>query len=142
MVSELMVRVKVAKKIARRPITKEPSIVSESGRIKISLRFTERKRLAYLKIINDCKTRDQLRRALKSMKIWKVVFRQQPLEEDLILGNGWCGYISMNQIRRGGEMATIIAQSRAGGLRKQSVIQAGAARVLETVRDIYDSSTG
>ena len=49
MVSELMGRVKVAKKIARRPITKEQSIVSESGRIKISLRFTERKRLAYLK---------------------------------------------------------------------------------------------
>ena len=141
-ISQLMGRVKAAKKAVRRPVTKEPTIASESGRIKISLRFTERKRTAYLKIINDCKTREQLRSALKSMKIWKVVFKQQPLEEDLILGNGWCGYVAMNQIRRGGELATNMGQMGASGLRKQSVAQAGAARMLETVKDIYDSSTG
>ena len=69
MVSQLMGSVKAEKRVVRRPITKEPSIMCESGRIKISLRFTERKRLAYLKIINDCKTREQLRNTLKSMKI-------------------------------------------------------------------------
>ena len=141
-ISQLMGEVNVAKTKVRRPITKEPSIVSESGRIKISLRFTERKRLAYLNIINDCKTREQLRNTLKSMKIWKVVFKQQPSEEDQILGNGWCGYVSMNQIRRGGVMPTIMAQSGAGGCRKLSVMQAGAASVIETVKDIYESSTG
>ena len=76
-ISQLMGRVKAAKKAVRRPVTKEPTIASESGRIRISLRFTERKRTVYLKIINDCKTREQLRSALKSMKIWKVVFKQQ-----------------------------------------------------------------
>ena len=41
-ISQLMGRVKAAKKAARRPVTKEPTIAIESGRIKISLRFTER----------------------------------------------------------------------------------------------------
>ena len=77
MVSELMGRIRKANKKIKSPITKEPSITSESGRIKISLRFTERKRPAYLKIINDCKTREKLRNSLKSMKIWKVVFKKQ-----------------------------------------------------------------
>ena len=39
-------------------------------------------------------------------------------------------------------MSTNMTQSGAGGCRKQSVIQAGAARLLKTVRDIYDSSKG
>ena len=141
-VSQLMGRVKVSRKAVRKPITKEPSIVSVSGRIKISLRFTERRRSNYLRIINDCKTRVQLRTALKSMDIWKVVFKQQPKEEDRILGNGWCGYVSMNQIRRGADLATNIAQERGQALAKQSVTQEGVASVLETVQDIYNSSTG
>ena len=35
-----------------------------------------------------------------------------------------------------------MAQSGAGGCRKLSVMQAGAASVIETVKDIYESSTG
>jgi hypothetical protein len=61
MVSELMGRIRKANKKVKSPITKEPSITSESGRIKISLRFIKKKRTRYLKMINECKSREQLR---------------------------------------------------------------------------------
>jgi hypothetical protein len=140
-ISQLIGRVNVAKIKVRRPITKVPSIVSESGRIKISLRIRETKHLAFLKIVNECRSREQLRNTLKSMKSWKVVFKQQPAE-DRILGNGWCGYVAMNKICREAELSTNSTQVGAGGSSKQSVTHAGALRVLETVRSIYESSTG
>ena len=48
----------------------------------------------------------------------------------------------MNQIRRGAVLSTNMAQEGGRALAKQSVTQEGAASVLETVQDIYNSSTG
>ena len=93
-------------------------------------------------MINECKSREQLRNTLKSMKVWKVVLKEQSIEEDLILGNGWCGYVAMNQICRESEPPSSAMRARTEERSKRSVAQEGASRMLETVRDIYDSTTG
>ena len=117
-----MGRIRKAKK-PKKLITKEPKMIVESGRIRISMRLLDRKRAASMQAINSCKGKESLRKVLKNMVIWRTVIKEARQDEDKITGDGWCGYISMNQILRGADRPT-------------NMIVEGAEEVIESVKEI------
>jgi hypothetical protein len=60
--------------------------------------------------IKSCKSKDELRAVLLEEKVWRVTFKEQ-LSEDKIPGQGWCGYLAVNQVRRNAEAVQVFDQA-------------------------------
>ena len=86
-------------KIGDARLRDEPRITESSGEIRVSIRFGLRKKANLISGVNACKTLIQLREWALSQKIWRVSYRNNPVDDDYP-GGGWCGYLAYDQIRR------------------------------------------
>jgi exonuclease III len=84
-------------------LTDAPEIWSVSGRVKVSLDIKGNRLKERLKELNDCRSKKEIEDKLMTMKIWKVTFREDEGNEDKTPGDGWCGYLAIDQIRRGND---------------------------------------
>ena len=53
-----------------------------------------------------CSDEEGMINILRSEKIWKVTFKEMEDLEDRVPGNGWCGYLAIDQVRRGSDIGT------------------------------------
>ena len=61
-------------------------------------------------------------------KAWKVTFREKT-DEDLVPGNGWCGYLSVNQLLKNADEV-------------QKLDSIGVQQLIETLDEIIRTSRG
>ena len=62
--------------------------------------------------LKACRNEEELRIALRDEKLWKVAFREDEDNEDLVPGQGWCGYLAIDQVRRQAE--AVVKMDQAG----------------------------
>ncbi len=86
-------------KIGDTRLREEPRITENSGEVRVSIRFGLRKKESLISGANSCKSLDQLRVWALSQKIWRVSYRNNPVDDNYP-GGGWCGYLAYDQIRR------------------------------------------
>jgi hypothetical protein len=80
---------------------KEPT--AEVGRVKITMKLgSGSKRREHLRIINSCRTAQELNERTALLRIWRVEIKHDQ-GEDKVVGDGYCGYAAMTNIIRGVE---------------------------------------
>ena len=80
---------------------KEPT--AEVGRVKITMTLgSGSKRREHLRIINSCRTAQELNERTALLRIWRVEIKHDQ-GEDKVVGDGYCGYAAMTNIIRGVE---------------------------------------
>ena len=97
----LIAQTKIVKGKTRGKLSKGPKVVTMAGRVKVALEMRERKMKKELGQINQCTDKETLRETLKGMDIWRVSVKEAADVEDKIPTAGWCGYLAIDQIRRG-----------------------------------------
>ena len=76
---------------------------TEKGRVKISMAVgAGSRRRENLRIINSCRTAQELDEKMSLLRIWRVEIKHHQ-EEDRVRGDGFCGYAAMTNIIRGVE---------------------------------------
>jgi hypothetical protein len=58
----------------------------------------EKRKRENIRIINSCRSVSELRAKMGLLKIWRVEIEEDE-EENLVTANGYCGYVSVAQIR-------------------------------------------
>ena len=61
-------------------------------------------------------------------KVWEVMFKEQT-NEDKVPGRGWCGYLSIDQVRRDADTV-------------QELDSAGVLKLSETLDEMIRTSRG
>ena len=107
---------------------KDPIIKVGKGRIRVELKINEKANNKGRMRIKACSNKDELRAALIEEKVWKVTFREQT-NEDKVPGQGWCGYLAVDQVRRNSNAV-------------QKLDLAGARQLTETLDEIIRTSRG
>jgi hypothetical protein len=62
--------------------------------------------------LESCKDEADIRTFLMEGKMWKVTFKEEEDREDLVPGEGWCGYLAIDQVRRRGD--AVVRMDREG----------------------------
>ena len=78
-------------------LNSQPTVNVNEGRIRITMDMGKKKLKERLSELNASKSTKDLIDKLRSLKIWRVSFLEKK-SEDEVSGNGWCGYVAMNQI--------------------------------------------
>ena len=76
-----------------------PTVTVGIGELIISLNLGRNKLAEHLGAINRCANHEQLAEYARRARIWKVSYRNNPLD-DAYPGDGWCGYLAIDQIIR------------------------------------------
>ena len=118
----------------------ENGIKGACGRIVVSLNLGKGKAgKSRWNRITDCKNVDELCIELGTMRAWKVMIRQDTARENRIPGNGYCGYIAINQLMRGKE-SHVNVNERAGRLEicenTRSLINSGPWEIRDGWREM------
>ena len=84
-----------------------PTVESEptatNGRVRVTMALgSGSKRREHLRIINNCRSAQELNERTALMRTWRVEIRHEQ-EEDTVRGDGFCGYAAMTNIIRGVE---------------------------------------
>jgi hypothetical protein len=129
-ICELMKKIKKSIGTTKKSTTvrKDISVNAESGRVRIELKLSEKMNNKIRVKIKSCKDKNELREVLMKEKAWKVTFREQT-DEDLVPGNGWCGYLSVNQVLRNADEV-------------QEMDSIGVQQLIETLNEIIRTSRG
>jgi hypothetical protein len=98
---ELMDKIRKGIETTRKsPISpKDPIVKVGKGRIRVELKINDKPNNKSRMRIKACRNMDELRSALMEEKVWKVTLREH-MDEDKVPGRGWCGYLSVDQVRR------------------------------------------
>ena len=104
---------------------KDPIIKVGKGRIRVELKVNEKPSNKSRMRIKACRNNDELRSALME---WKVTFKEQT-SEDKVPGRGWCGYLSIDQVRRNADTV-------------QELDSAGVLKLSETLDEMIRTSRG
>ena len=92
------------------------------GRIRITMDMGKKKLKERLAELNSSKNENELVDKLKSLKIWRVSFLERKIEDE-VPGNGWCGYVAMNQIINNDDYASKMDDDAEIGKLMESVDQ-------------------
>ena len=95
---------------------------ASEGRIIISMEMGKKKLKERLTELNGSRNTNDLRDKLRSLKIWRVSFLEKK-EEDEVPGNGWCGYVAMNQIINNDDYASKMDDDMEIGKLRETVNQ-------------------
>ena len=77
-----------------------PAVLVRSGDIKVSLDLGNKRLDKNLKALNNCRNAAQLRQYVMNNNVWRVTFKNNPVDEEEYPGGGWCGYLAIDQIIR------------------------------------------
>ncbi len=100
----------------------QPMVNVNEGRIRITMDMGKKKLKERLAELNSSKNINELVDKLRSLKIWRVSFLERKSENE-VPGNGWCGYVSMNQIINNDEYASKMDDDAELGKLRESVDQ-------------------
>ena len=127
---ELMGRIKKSVAVMRKNNVppKDPIIKVGKGRIRVELKVNEKPSNKSRMRIKACRNKDELRSALMEEKVWKVTFKEQT-SEDKVPGRGWCGYLSIDQVRRDADTV-------------QEMDLAGVLKLSETLDEMIRTGRG
>ena len=76
-----------------------PLVSVEIGELIITLNMGRQKLAEHLEAVNRCANHQQLVDYARRARIWKVSYRNNPMD-DAYPGDGWCGYLAIDQIMR------------------------------------------
>jgi hypothetical protein len=128
-IRELMDRVRKSLKTAREPRARSHTVAADSGRIRIELKSTDRFNKKIRARLEACRDEEDLRTFLREEKLWRVTFKEDEDREDLVPGQGWCGYLAIDQVRRQSDLV--------GGMNQE-----GIQHLKETLDEIINCSVG
>ena len=81
----------------------ESEPTATNGRVRVTMALgSGSKRREHLRIINNCRTTQELNERTALMRIWRVEIKHEQVE-DTVRGDGFCGYAAMTNIIRGVE---------------------------------------
>jgi hypothetical protein len=128
-VRELIERVRNSLRVVRVPVIRDYAVSSSFGRVMVKLKPKKELNKRIRSELESCKDETDIRTFLTERKMWKVTFREEEERENLVPGEGWCGYLSIDQVRR----------------REDSVVKMdseGIQHLKETLDDIIRHSRG
>ena len=103
-------------------LNSQPTVNVIEGRIKITMDMGKKKLKERLSELKASKSTKDLTDKLRSLKIWRVSLLEKK-SEDEVPGNGWCGYVAMNQIINNDNYASKMDDDTEIGKLKDSVDQ-------------------
>ena len=80
-------------------LTECPPITIRIGGLKVALNLGKARLRTHLAGLNSCSNFEQLAEYAKREKIWKVSYLNNPMDDEYP-GEGWCGYLGIDQIMR------------------------------------------
>jgi hypothetical protein len=130
-ICELLDRIRKSQEKVRGAKKHTPELVvcAATGRVQVELKLSKKTGKKTRSRIGRCKSDDDIRTILMEEKIWRVTFKEHQSREDKVPGDGWCGYLSIDQVRRGEEVV--------GKIDKE-----GTAHLIDTIDELIKTGSG
>jgi hypothetical protein len=88
----------------------DPRVSVDVGDLRVSIRIGGAKLQQNLDVLKGIRNDRQLENWLNEGKFWRISYKNNP-RDDAYPGMGWCGYLAIDQIRRGADLPVRLSEA-------------------------------